>query len=166
MKLDLSRFNGKTAQSALEIGKAAEHLVVADLILNGYKAFLSDQGTSYDIVMDHKNRLYRVQVKATLFPKKLSQRPGSFPSYKYNVKRAGKGAKRIIGINEFDILALVALDIRCIAYLKMSDKVLQCMNFRVPDAPKTHGNKLWGNIDDYPIHDLIKEEFSFEERIS
>jgi len=33
--------------SELEIGKAAEHLVCADLILKGYRSFLADQGLPF-----------------------------------------------------------------------------------------------------------------------
>ncbi len=47
--------------SDLELGKAAEHLVVADLILSGYRAYLTEQGLPYDVVVDHEGRLYRVQ---------------------------------------------------------------------------------------------------------
>ena len=41
----------------LEVGKAAEHLVCADLITSGYRAFLSDQGLPYDILVDIDGRV-------------------------------------------------------------------------------------------------------------
>ena len=53
------------AVSDLETGRAAEHLVVADLILSGYRAFLTEQGLPYDVVLDCGEKLYRLQVKAT-----------------------------------------------------------------------------------------------------
>jgi hypothetical protein len=53
----------------LEMGKAAEHLVCADLLMKGYNAFLSDQGLPYDVVIDLGRRLVRVQVKGTAKPK-------------------------------------------------------------------------------------------------
>ena len=34
----------------LQIGKAGEYLVCADLILKGYIAFLSEQGLPYDVI--------------------------------------------------------------------------------------------------------------------
>ena len=43
----------------LQIGKAGEYLVCADLILNGYVAFLSEQGLPFDIVLDYNNKLYK-----------------------------------------------------------------------------------------------------------
>ena len=50
--------------NALEIGKAAEHLVCADLIIQGYRAYLSDQGLPYDAVVDVSGHLIRVQIKS------------------------------------------------------------------------------------------------------
>ena len=51
------------------MGKAAEHLVCADLLMKGYNAFLSDQGLPFDVVIDLGRRLFRVQVKGTAKPK-------------------------------------------------------------------------------------------------
>ncbi len=65
--------------SDLEVGKAAEHLVVADLILSGYRAYLTDQGLPYDVVVDVGGRLYRVQVKATRGLRPVPQRAAFTP---------------------------------------------------------------------------------------
>lgn len=116
----------RTDSRELEIGKAAEHLVCADLILQGHKAFLADQGLSYNVVLDYKNKLWRVQVS-------------------------------IIASGEFDILALVALDIRIIAYIKISDKVLQAIHLREPKSLKLHANRRYHNIDEYPISALLEK---------
>lgn len=146
-----------TPDRALEIGKAAEHLVVADLILSGHRAFLTDQGLPYDVVFDHKGRLLRVQVKATANPRPVPNRPGSGPSYQFHIRRSGKGSKRIIGNDEFEIMALVALDIRQIAYMLIGPKVLQTIHLRVPNWPGGHGNKSRGNINEYPIENVLAE---------
>ena len=61
----------------LELGKAAEHLVCADLIMQGYRAFLSDQGLPYDILVDVQGVFVRVQVKATRKPKNPCPATGS-----------------------------------------------------------------------------------------
>ena len=140
----------------LEIGKAAEHLVCADLILSGYRAFLSDQGLPYDVLLDASGHIIRVQVKSTLRPKPVPNRPGSGDTYMFNVRRAGKGGKRIISADDFDLLALVALDIGVIAYTPIKDAVRQLMHFRVPGCSKLHGNKIHGNIDEYPIALALK----------
>jgi hypothetical protein len=42
----------------LEMGKAAEHLVCADLLMKGYNAFLSAQGLPYDVVIDQGRGLF------------------------------------------------------------------------------------------------------------
>lgn len=141
----------------LEIGKAAEHLVCADLILSGHRAFLTEQGLPYDAVFDHHGNLFRVQVKSTARPKPVSNRPASGDTYMFNVKRAGKGGKRRISGDEFDLLALVALDIRIVAYIPIKGIVRQLVHLRVPGCSKAHGNKIHGNIDEYPILRALKE---------
>jgi PD-(D/E)XK endonuclease len=150
--LDVSR-------RALEIGKAAEHLVCADLILSGHKAFLTDQGMAYDIVFDHVGRLFRVQVKSTLKAKPVPTRRIYTPGYKFGVRRCGHGAKRIIGNDEFDLLALVAIDIRTVAYIPINHKVFQYIVLRIPGAVPQKGGRIVTrrNIDQYPI-DLALEE--------
>ena len=141
----------------LEIGKAAEHLVCADLILSGYRAFLSDQGLPYDVVFDVGGRLLRVQVKSSSRPRPVPGRPASAPSYMFNVRRAGKGGKRRIGNSEFELLALVALDIRVVAYLPISEKVLQTVHLRVPENASGHGNRGRGNVDEFPVGQALAE---------
>ena len=94
----------------LEVGKAAEHLVCADLIMSGYRAFLSDQGLPYDILVDIEGTLLRVQVKSTRKPKNHDPGTRSTPGYFFHLRRAGKGGRRRYPENAFDLYALVALD--------------------------------------------------------
>ena len=75
----------------LAAGAAGEHLVCADLLMQGYRAFLADQNCPYDVAVDVGDRLIRVQVKATRAPKAVPQRVGHFPAYQWHVRRAGKG---------------------------------------------------------------------------
>lgn len=49
----------------LQMGKAGEHITCADLILQGFNAFLADQGLPYDVLVDFNGRIYKIQVKAT-----------------------------------------------------------------------------------------------------
>lgn len=58
----------------LQTGKAGEYLVCADLILNGFVAYPSEQGLPYDVVMDFNGRLLKVQVKSTRGLRQLQQR--------------------------------------------------------------------------------------------
>ncbi len=103
----------------LAVGTAAEHLVCADLLLGGYRAFLADQVCPYDVAVDVGGRLVRIQVKATRCPRQLRGRNKTMP-YMWNVRRAGKKGRRVYADGEFDLLALVAIDVRRIAYLPPS----------------------------------------------
>ena len=49
----------------LQIGKAGEHLVCFDLIIQGYNAFLADQGLPFDILIERRGKLLKVQVRST-----------------------------------------------------------------------------------------------------
>lgn len=115
----------------LRIGTAAEHLVCADLLLAGYRAFRADQQCPYDVAVEHNGRLIRIQVKATRKPRALPQRRMPTSAYLFHVRRAGKRGKRRYGEGEFDALALVALDILRIAYLPIRS-VRQSVHIRVP----------------------------------
>ena len=118
--------------SDLQIGKAGEYLVCADLILNGYVAYPSEQGLPYDVVMDYKGRLLKIQVKTTRGHRKLAQRKNGFSAYQFNIGRNGKnGSKKIYQCDSVDIFALVALDTKEIAYLPYFN-TQSTMNFRVP----------------------------------
>lgn len=103
---------------ALELGKAAEHLVCADLMLQGYRAFLSDQGLPYDVVVDIDGRMIRVQVKATCFLREVNATgKNSRMAYSWHVRRRGKSGNQRLDGDHCEIVALVALDIRVVAYM-------------------------------------------------
>lgn len=136
----------------LAAGTAAEHLVCADLLLQGYRAFLADQNCPYDVAVDIGGRLVRIQVKATRAARALPQRVGHFPAYMWHVRRAGKGGRRVYGANEFDLLALVALDCRRIAYLPPSDH-RQTVHIRAHDnaSAPAHGGKCGKTFEQFPF---------------
>ncbi len=102
----------------LQIGKAGEYLVCADLIIKGFIAFPSEQGLPYDVLLDTGKRLLKIQVKTTEKPRKVAQRAKTSMAYVFNIKRAGKSGKTRYEINEIDIFALVCLDTMDISYLK------------------------------------------------
>lgn len=108
----------------IDIGLASEHLVCSDLILQGYPAHLTSQMSPYDIAVDVNGFLLRVQVKATA--KKTSYtNPNKPDRYRWQIKRSRKDWKTGLKVNykpgDFDILALVATDIKTIAYLPFKD---------------------------------------------
>lgn len=142
----------------LAAGAAGEHLVCADLLLQGYRAFLSDQNCPYDVAVDIGGRLIRIQVKSTRQPKAIPQRVGHFPAYMWHVRRAGKKGARVYAAGEFDMLALVALDVRKIAYLPPSS-LIQTVHIRTHDnaLPPMNGGKSGKTFAQYPFSAALSE---------
>lgn len=117
----------------LQIGKAGEHMVCADLILSGFVAFLSEQGLPFDVVMNYNGKLLKIQVKTTRQTRNTPQRKTDIPVYIFNIGRNGKGNKRkYYESNQVDLFALVALDTKTIAYIPNSN-IRTTMLFRVPE---------------------------------
>ena len=136
------------------VGLAAEHLVCADLLLAGYKSYMTDQSCAYDVVLDSGQRLVRIQVKAATRPRSMPQRTIYTTSYMWHVRRAGKGARRVYGENEFDALALVALDIRQIAYVPPSQKA---MTIHIKPPGEVGPLARCKQFEDYPIEKVLAE---------
>ena len=142
----------------LAAGAAGEHLVCADLLLQGYRAFLSDQNCPYDVAVDVGGRLIRIQVKSTRQAKAIPQRVGHHPAYMWHVRRAGKGGARNYADGEFDLLALVALDCRRIAYLPPSSQA-QTIHIRPHDDPSSPstGGKTGKTFPQFPFATAVLE---------
>jgi len=139
----------------LEAGIAGEHLVCAELILKGYRAFKSDQNCPYDVAVEYKNQLIRIQVKSTRKPKAVPQRKSIIPAYMWHVRRAGKGGNRVYGNDDFDILALVALDTAKIAYTPIQ-KVKNTIHIRVG---KNISNKGY-SFEQFSFEGALGEKFN------
>lgn len=144
---------------ALDIGKAAEHLVCADLMLAGYRAFLSDQGLPYDLLVDAGGRFIRVQVKATCFPKNANAQ-GRSPNmvYVFHVRRRGKGGKgERLNVSHCDVVALVALDARVVAYMPIASVAqtvsLYPVGYKFPGKFK---RSRYAAVDGFPFSEAIK----------
>jgi len=101
----------------LQIGKAGEYLVCADLILKGFIAFPSEQGLPYDVLLDTGQKLLKVQVKTTEKARLVQQRNNPIPAYIFSIKRAGANGKTMYDESEIDLFALVCLDTMQIGYL-------------------------------------------------
>ena len=119
----------------LQQGKAAEHLVVADLILAGYQAFLADAGSPYDVVIDvGGGRLDTIQVKSCARAK--TTRRGKTPAYHFSLRQGRDGkAQNDQGIISW--FAFVTIDTRHIAYLPTNaltrkGRLIQTITFRMP----------------------------------
>jgi len=124
--------NALQGSRELEMGRAAEHLVCADLLLDGWAAYPTAQGMPYDLVVDIGHRLIRLQVKSTFYPKNPQPNSRANPAYFFHIRRAGRGGGRVYRANEFDAYALVALDRRLIAYYATVELSKQCAVIRVP----------------------------------
>lgn len=97
-------------------GLIGEHLVCADIRQQGFVAFLSSPDCRYDIVLDNGLRLYRVQVKTTAAS--MCRGLQKTPSWNFCVyRRGGPNGTKVYEAGDYDILALVALDISKIAYI-------------------------------------------------
>ena len=105
----------------LQAGEAGEHIVCTDLILSGIDAFQSAQGLPFDVMAMVGNSPVRVQVKTTRKERAVPQRKEYTPAYLFHTRRCGKGGRRSYNESDFDILALVALDIRQVAYIPLED---------------------------------------------
>ena len=136
------------AGNELIIGRAAEHLVCADLILHGETAFLADRGSTYDVIWQIGNKLYRVQVKATQTHKAIPQRKSWIPAHLFQIRRCGKGGRRSYTNDEVDIFALVALDRKEIAYLT-EDETPQSIHLRSRDLTYRDANGSY--FDEYSL---------------
>ena len=141
--------------SDLALGLAAEHLVCADLLLNGYNAYVTSQNSPYDIALDYNKTVVRIQVKSTSNIRKVPQRVNDMPAYLWNVRRAGKKGIRRYGVTEFDILALVAVDIKTIAYFTISDTVKQTIILHPPGTISRYKKHKLKNIDQYPFTEAL-----------
>ncbi|WP_027578440.1 group I intron-associated PD-(D/E)XK endonuclease [Bradyrhizobium sp. Ai1a-2] len=150
---------------ALELGKAAEHIVCADLILKGYRCYLSDQGLPYDLVVDLKIRLIRVQVKACCFARgRNAGRKELRFAYSWSIRQRGRGRKGArLSAEHCDVVALVALDIGVTAYLPL-ELCGQGLRLEPPGSPLsasfTSGSRWARNVDQFPFEEAIGGDLS------
>ena len=121
----------------LQIGKAGEYLVCADLILKGFVAFPSEQGLPYDVLLDTGEKLLKVQVKTTEKSRLIQQRINAIPAYIFSIKRAGAKGKTMYDESEIDLFALVCLDTMSVGYVKNKD-MPSTINLRVDSLRGTY----------------------------
>lgn len=134
----------------LAVGLAGEHLVCADLLARGYSPFRTEQSAPYDIAVQVGKRLLRIQVKATTHARPcLQKRQQHVTAWKWSMRRTKRGA-RAYDVTSIDGFALVALDVRRVAYVKPGIQTLQlaASGSRRAD-PRT--------FDDFPFEALLQE---------
>lgn len=130
----------------LELGKAGEHLALFEIICQGYKAFLSDQGMVYDIVVDVDGRLIRGQVKSTIRSRDYGK---SKNICRFSTRRAKKGARSGL-VSDCDFYALVCLSTKQVGFLSCAElesnknhgQIKQCVEVRTncSDVGRSYSN--------------------------
>lgn len=108
----------------LQIGKAGEHFVCFDLIMQGYNAFLADQGLPYDVLVDINGEIKKVQVRSTT---RSIRTKTTNNIYRFHLHGISKNV---------DFFAFVALNIKTVGYMSIKDmiakngKLKQIMEFK------------------------------------
>lgn len=138
----------------LQIGKAGEYLVCADLCMKGLVAFLSEQGLPYDVLIDVNGKLLKCQVKTTEKPRAIPQRHKNTEAYIFNIKRKGRDGKQVYNTNEVDVFALVSLDTKAVGYVLNKD-MPGTLNIRIDSARGTYHDEK-GLADYYNVIELNK----------
>lgn len=145
------------ALTEMELSRAAEFLVAADLTLRGHPASIAPAGLAYDVVVDVGGRLLRVQVKATRGPRRIPQRVAYTPGYLFHLRRCGAGGRKAYCPEAFDCYALVALDTRHIAYLAVGGvPVRQTIHLRPVGFVGAKWTRNTKSIGDYPWEDCLR----------
>jgi hypothetical protein len=156
-----------TPQNAHDIGTAAEHIVCADIIIMGHRAFLAGAGLSYDVVADVAHRLVRIQVKAAGKARNVNARGRSERvAYTFAVRTRGNNHRKRLDNSACDVVALVALDLRIVAYFPVSVCGQTVQLIPLGARLLTQSNRrTWANaIDDFPFAMAISSDLSFYER--
>ena len=121
----------------MQVGKAGEYIVCADLITKGFIAYPSEQGLPYDVVLDAFGAMIKVQVKTTRTHKRTPQRVTNINTYSFNVKRRGRHNKNSHSEHTCHLFAFVALDEKQVGYI-VNKEVKQTMFFRVESLRGTY----------------------------
>jgi len=99
------------------IGRIGEHLVCADLMMQGHNASLAGEGMPFDVFAEIGGRLYRIQVKATIGTRPHTNKLCAGSLYSFSSQKVGKGGGKKYKDGTVDLFAMVALDRRIVAYI-------------------------------------------------
>tara|TARA_Y100001963_G_scaffold130328_1_gene186495 strand:+ start:374 stop:778 length:405 start_codon:yes stop_codon:yes gene_type:complete len=94
-------------------GTASEHLVCADLWIQGYKAYMV-HGDIFDVVLKAENQLYKIQVKSSTNPKYNTN------SLTFNLSRGCK-SKDLYRKRDIDVWAFVDLMYKKVCYIDVQE---------------------------------------------
>lgn len=122
MPMDNREFNSKITKERMFLGMFAEHQVMADCYLRGYRVLSSGDGApKYSMVVDRDGILIRLQVKAL-----SATGQAAVGSIRYTENRYdGRGRQPFIEpkytVSDFDYLALVDRLTREVYYVPVAD---------------------------------------------
>jgi hypothetical protein len=121
------------------IGLAAEFLVCHDLAAKGFRTCLSPfDKAPYDVLCEYNNKFLRVQVKGTA---KLNVRSNkSSKSYRFNLR---------CNPEDFDLLALVAVDRKTILYMSPQEIIGRSHGIEI-------SHKRFTETNDKVVHETLK----------
>lgn len=119
-----------------------------DLLKHGFNCMQAPAGSRYDIVADFGDiGMKRIQVKSVLG---LRTSSGRYKSYMFR-------SHKIYKPGDFDIIAMVALDVDIIAYMLPAEFISKhSMKFQPPDY-QSRWRKTNYNIDSFPLAKVLKQ---------
>lgn len=153
-------------RNTIQTAAASVHIACADLILAGYHAITAPEGLAYDVVLDASGQLYRMQVKSCSQPVSRD-RPTAPKAYKFVTTRnhrpemhGQKADVRQYTSAEIDIMACVALDIRKVAYFRVTGTFLSGLHLYPPGtlAFVRSGINQRRCIDEFPIAKALEHK--------
>jgi hypothetical protein len=149
MSTDAVRPQGRgTINDDHAIGAIGEHMVIIDLLRQGYSAVLAPAGARYDVLVDVGSRVLRIQVKSVA---KIKTHQKKYKSYLFRSRNDYK-------LGEFDLVALVATDISTVAYMLPQKFISQsALKLQAPNHPKSKWRKQTLNIDEFPFSHVLSQ---------
>lgn len=129
----------------LQAGKAGEHFVCYDLIMQGYNAFLADQGLPFDVVVEKDGALATIQVKSTHGLRSYGAKATDI--YRFGTRRGAQCNTRVSRV-DVDFFAFVALDSMLVAYVPMEKMVARTGSIKQTMDFKTRAVNYVGRV--YP----------------
>ena len=137
-------------ESANRVGRAGEHIVIAELLMAGHEAFMCEGKAPFDVLAVVGGRLVRIQVKTTSGFKQCPQRTHSTPVYAFSARKVGKLRRQGYKKGEADLVAYVALDRRAAAYLP-AEKIAQSTVLRIRAFEDQYYCKTGMFFEDFPL---------------
>lgn len=118
--------NAHDPQAHFRLAKAGEHLAAFELMIRGINVTVAAEGLPYDLLAEIDGTIAKVQVKTASSPKDRG-------NYCFDLKCGShKAAKRSVayGPESVDLFAIVALDIRKVAFIH-ADEATELKSLRL-----------------------------------